>query len=133
MSERQVAAGEVVVREGDQATDFFVVKSGSLEVLSSGEKGDHERIVNRLGDGDYFGEIGLLERMPRTATVRTTTDCVLYSIKGDDFLFAITQTPVISGVLLGGVMRGLARTHPSHRPTTPPTAAARSARGNDPR
>jgi len=71
--------------------------------------------------------MGLLERLPRTATVKAETDTVLYRIDGQAFLDAVTQTPVISGVLLGGVMRGLARTHPSHRPTTPPTSAARPA------
>jgi CRP-like cAMP-binding protein len=83
-------------------------------------------IINILGDGDDFEEIGLLERMPRTATGRAKTDSVLYSIVGEKFLAAVAQTPVISGALLGGVMRGLARTHPRYRPTTAPTTASTS-------
>lgn len=119
MTALHVGAGEVVIRAGEPADNFYVVESGTLEVSSDG------KVINTLGPGEYFGEIGLLERMARTATVTATSDCGLYSIAGDDFLAAVTQAPVISGALLGGVMRGLARTHPSYRPTTPPTAAAR--------
>ena len=54
-------------------------------------------VVNRLIEGDYFGEMGLLERLPRTATVKAETDTVLYRIDGQAFLDAVTQTPVISG------------------------------------
>jgi len=82
---------------------------------------------HRLMGGDYFGEIGLLERIPRTATVQPTEDSIVYRISGDTFLNAAEQPPVISGVLLGGVMRGLARAHPSYRPTTPPTTESTGA------
>jgi MFS family permease len=118
MSARHVAPGDAVVQEGDPATDFYIVESGTLEVLSAGERGDHPALVNRLGAGDYFGEIGLLERVPRTATVRALTDCHLYRISGEGFLASVTQAPVISGALLAGVITGLARTHPSRRPIT---------------
>jgi CRP-like cAMP-binding protein len=121
MTEQHVSAAEVVIREGEPATVFFVIASGTLRVLASGESGSSPAEVNRLQAGDYFGEIGLLERIPRTATVQATEDSIVYRISGDSFLDAVTQAPVISGVLLGGVMRGLARTHPSYRPTTPPT------------
>ena len=60
-------------------------------------------VVNRLIEGDYFGEMGLLERLPRTATVKAETDTVLYRIDGQAFLDAVTQTPVISGG--GSVLR----------------------------
>jgi CRP-like cAMP-binding protein len=70
----------------------------------------------RSQEGDYFGEIGLLEKMPRTATVRAETDSSLYRIQGEIFLDAVSQSSIISGVLFGGVVGKLARTHPSARP-----------------
>ena len=121
-SKECVLKGQIIIREGEPATDFFVVVSGALSVLSSGEAGAQKTAVNRLGEDDYFGEIGLLERIPRTATVQATEESFVYRISGEAFLDAVSQAPVISGALLGGVMRGLARTHPSYRPTTPPTA-----------
>jgi len=120
-TEERVSRGTEVLREGALADSFYVVACGTLTVLSSGERGGQIAEVNTLCDGGYFGEIGLLEHLPRTATVKTDTECVLYRIDGPAFLDAVSQAPVISGALLGGVMTRLARTHPSYRPTTPPT------------
>ena len=109
--------------------------SGTVRVLPFGEKGLRETTVNRLTDGDYFGEIGLLEGLPRTATVKAETDTVLYRIDGQDFLDAVTQAPVISGFLLGGVMRGwparIPQTETSRRP--PPFSRTRRTRALRPR
>jgi MFS family permease len=110
-----VHPGDVVIREGDPADDLFVVRSGRLEVLSAGEAGVDQVHVRSLGPGDYFGEIGLLERIPRTATVRATTEGDLYRIDGDGFLEAVGQAPGLPGVLRLGVAHRLARTHPSRR------------------
>ena len=56
------APGEVVVREGDTADRFYVIESGEVEVTHDAE------VLRREGVGDYFGEIGLLRDVPRTAT-----------------------------------------------------------------
>ena len=110
--------GEAVVTEGEPAADFYVVESGELEVASSGERSGPARTVNRLRPGDYFGEIGLLEKIPRTATVRAATACELLRIGGDDFLAAVTAGSGVSRALRGTVLGRLARTHPSYRPQT---------------
>jgi MFS family permease len=110
--------GSTIVRQDEPADDFFVVVSGQLDVLSSGQSGASASRVNTLSDGDYFGEIGLLERIPRTATVRAQTHCTVYRIPGDAFLDAVNRQPAVSGTLLDGVVGRLARTHPSYRPVT---------------
>jgi MFS family permease len=122
LEERRVATGDVVVRQGEPATDFYVVRSGALDVLSSGEAGERVETVNSLHAGDYFGEIGLLEKIPRTATVRATRACELLKMSGDDFLSAVNEAPGISRLVAGVVMGRLARTHPSHRPIAPTAA-----------
>jgi CRP-like cAMP-binding protein/predicted MFS family arabinose efflux permease len=115
MEERAVPAGTRVVTEGEEADAFYAVRSGALAVLSAGERGGPPARVNTLGPGDYFGEIGLLERVPRTATVQAETDAVVGRLSGDDFLAIVNQAPSTSGTLLDGVVGRLARTHPSHR------------------
>jgi MFS family permease len=107
-----VPAGTVVVREGDPADDLFVVVDGTLEVTSKGEGRVVERI-RELGPTDQFGEIGVLEHRPRTATVTAVTDSELYRIGGEDFLRATTQAPRLSGRVLRSAALRLARTHPS--------------------
>lgn len=117
VSEEAVSAGEVLIREGDDADDFFVIRSGAMEVLSSGEAGGQQEKVRDLVAGDYAGEIGLIERIPRTASVRATSDSLVYRIGGGEFVNAVRRVPSVSGALSGGIAGRLARTHPSYRPT----------------
>ncbi|MEA2509981.1 MAG: hypothetical protein QOG21_2063 [Actinomycetota bacterium] len=116
MTEESVAAGTIVVREGEAADDFFVVLEGELEVTAVGEVGSEPRMVNSLGPGDYFGEIGLLEGIPRTASVRSETPAKLYRIPGEEFLGATDRNPGMATTLFDGIVARLARTHPSHGP-----------------
>ncbi|MGH7803112.1 MAG: cyclic nucleotide-binding domain-containing protein, partial [Candidatus Binatia bacterium] len=71
---RSYPRGSTIVREGDAADRFFIVFRGEVEVVTERPDGG-ELFLARLGEGDYFGEIGLLENRPRNATVRTAPDC----------------------------------------------------------
>ncbi len=79
-----VAAGDVVVREGEPGDRFYVVRSGELEVSVDGET------VRTLGAGDHFGEIALLRDVPRTATVAARSDVDLYALDRDEFIGSVT-------------------------------------------
>ncbi|HEY8674538.1 MAG TPA: MFS transporter [Candidatus Dormibacteraeota bacterium] len=109
--EETVPTGQVIIHEGDHADDFFVLVEGEAEVYAAGEAGA-ARVLGALTPPNYFGEIGLLARRPRTATVRAVSDCTLYRIKGDEFVDALTVAS-LSPATLGGARRRLARTHPS--------------------
>jgi ATP-binding cassette subfamily B protein len=80
------AKDRVVVHEGDPGDRFYVVVRGRVAV----EKGDARRVAV-LEDGDYFGEIALLKQVPRTATVRTLSPCVLLSLGRDKFSSLISR------------------------------------------
>jgi MFS family permease len=116
LTEQTVERGESVITEGEPAEDFYVVRSGVFEVVSTGEVGGTPRVINTLQEGDYFGEIGLVEGIPRTATVRAASRGTVYRIAGPDFLDAINESPTLSGTLLDGIVGRLARTHPSYEP-----------------
>ena len=73
-------AGTAVVTEGEAGDCFYVIGSGSVEVLVSGEA------VRRLGPGDWFGELALLRGVPRTATVVAVDDVVLWAVRREEFL-----------------------------------------------
>ncbi|HEV3472663.1 MAG TPA: cyclic nucleotide-binding domain-containing protein [Actinomycetota bacterium] len=103
-----------VIREGRIPTHLYAVRSGTLEVWSTGESGE-ARKINTLTEGDHFGEIGLIEGMPSTATVRTATDCVLLRVPAADFLRVVSDAPHLMQPLLERVAGGLARSHPSYR------------------
>jgi CRP-like cAMP-binding protein len=108
-----VPASTVVIREGDPADDLFVVASGRFRVTVRGEDG-RESELGELGPEDHFGEIGVLERLPRTATVTAATEATAYRIGGDDFLRAVSEPPRMSGRLVSTVATRLRRTHPEH-------------------
>ena len=76
--ETTVEEGTELVREGDFSYEFFAIEDGQAEVTRSGEK------VADLGPGDFFGEIGVLERDMRTASVIAKTDMRLITLTGWD-------------------------------------------------
>jgi hypothetical protein len=77
---RPYEAGDVVVRQGDPGSEFFVIASGWVRVDVGGEP------VGDLGPGDGFGEIALLRQSPRTATVTATTQLRALVVSQRDFV-----------------------------------------------
>jgi CRP-like cAMP-binding protein len=115
-------AGTVIVREGEAADALYVLIDGVADVTARGEADAHgERAVRSMTAGSYFGEIGLLEGIPRTATVTAVQDCRCYRIDGDAFVQALTATPP-APTLVEGARSRLALTHPSRRLTYEPAA-----------
>jgi CRP-like cAMP-binding protein len=84
LEERRVAAGDVVVRQGDSGDLFYLVEKGRLRVEIDG------RPVGDLGPGEAFGEIALLRDIPRTATVVAVEDTSLAGLERDEFIAAVT-------------------------------------------
>jgi hypothetical protein len=111
----RLGAGDAVVTEGEEADALYVIVSGRVDVKSRGETGVEEQHIRVMEAGTYFGEIGVLEHIPRTATVTALEDVELYRIEGDAFLDALATAPAGTSLLSGARMR-LARTHPSLRP-----------------
>jgi CRP/FNR family transcriptional regulator, cyclic AMP receptor protein len=77
--EVDVKAGKHLVDQGRFAYEFFVIEEGTAEVSRDG---DH---LTDLGPGDFFGEIGILEDEPRTASVVATSDMTLIVMTDRDF------------------------------------------------
>ena len=92
------------IRQGDEPDDLFVIVEGRF-VVSIEDRG----AVAELGAGEYFGEIGLLRRVPRTATVSATSDAVVLRIPGQRFLELVGHGATASASLLQTVQGRLAR------------------------
>lgn len=80
-------AGDVIFREGDAATELFVIKSGQVRVQIG------NRTVTELGADSIFGEMALIDSEPRSATVVAITDTELAPVSEKQFLFLVSQTP----------------------------------------
>jgi CRP-like cAMP-binding protein len=96
---REVKAGEVIFREGDPATELFVIKGGSVEIRIG------NRLIDTLEKNMIFGEMALVDLSPRSATAIATTDTIIVPVTEKQFLFLVSQTPFFAL----RVMRVLAR------------------------
>jgi MFS family permease len=83
----RVHAGDDIIREGELGDRFYLIGEGQCVVFIGG------RAVNVMGVGDGFGEIALLNDVPRTATVRALTDVELFVLDRAPFLEAVTGQP----------------------------------------
>ena len=82
-----VPVGQAVFRQGDPADRFYVIESGTVDVIGDGH------LITTLGPGEGFGEIGLLRRVRRTATVRAASDLELQALPCNRFLPVVTGFP----------------------------------------
>jgi len=96
---RDVKAGMTIIRQGDAADFFYVIASGRVEVSQIVEGGS-SRVLRQMGQGEFFGEIGLLSRVPRTATVVAQSDCTLVALEGAAFLELVESGPGLTYMLL---------------------------------
>ncbi len=75
--------GELLFREGEPARDMFLVLDGEMEVLKQSKRGTDARVA-LLGPGDWFGEMGLVDIQPRSASVRALAPSHLLRITAAD-------------------------------------------------
>ena len=86
------AAGATIVEQGEQGDKLYVIVRGTLDVTQRGPDGA-EHPLPALQDGDFFGEIALLDNVPRTATVRARTACLLLVLSRSEFQDVVRTSP----------------------------------------
>jgi len=100
--EKRFSEGETVMQEGQEGDSMYIVADGRVEVSKTltmkGGEGDftkREKILKRFKaeDNVVFGEIAMIDRENRSASVVTTTDCILLEIKREDLLDLIEKRP----------------------------------------
>jgi MFS family permease len=101
-------AGQIVINEGDEADALWILADGELSVQARGG-GPEPRELPPVTAPGYVGELGLLHGIPRTASVRTSRECTLFRIGGQDFLSAL-QVSQPSPALLSVAGTRMART-----------------------
>ncbi|HEX9716949.1 MAG TPA: cyclic nucleotide-binding domain-containing protein [Actinomycetota bacterium] len=82
---RTFPAGKPVVRQGDRAQAFYVVRRGRLQVVEEDRQTGDRRVLRVLGPGESFGELALTEAAPRSATVEAIEDAQLFEIDKSTF------------------------------------------------
>jgi nucleotide-binding universal stress UspA family protein len=103
---RTYQPGESIVREGEMAAGCYIIASGQVEVVR-GEDSAHPTVLARLGAGEFFGEMAVIDDHPRSASVRAleATECV--AIGRVEFLEALQRRPQIAVQMLPVLVRRL--------------------------
>ena len=87
-------AGATIVEEGERGDKVYVIVRGTVDVVQA-VSGGAERPVQVLQDGDFFGEIALIDNVPRTATVRARTACLLLVLAREEFRDVMRASPAL--------------------------------------
>jgi CRP-like cAMP-binding protein len=92
MRDRILKRGQVLCREGDPGEEMFVVRRGSF-VISKPVTGRVEQVLARIGPGDFFGEMSLFDRAPRSATIQADSDATLLVLDREALRRMTEQSP----------------------------------------
>ena len=99
---RSFGAGDVIVEQGEVGTEFYLISVGEVRVMVEEAGGE----VARLGAGSFFGEIAVITRQPRTATVQCTEPSQLIRFEREPVVAILQDYPKVKEVLGGvGLMR----------------------------
>ena len=106
---RHHGAGEVVCAEGEPGRHLFIVRSGQVEVTKQGQWEGPPTHLARLGAGDCFGEMSLIDVQRRSATVITCTETELYVLSNKDFYTLYTYDPEAYTLVIMNICREISR------------------------
>lgn len=96
---RRYAKNTVLFMEGDENNQLFVIRSGKVSVFLQGEEGK-QLILNYMSEGEYFGELSLIDSQPRSASIMTVTDCEFLTLSREKFQEFVAKSPELSMKLM---------------------------------
>jgi CRP-like cAMP-binding protein len=96
--------GRILIKEGGQGREFFVLVDGTVDVIQG------ERTVRRMGPGDFFGEIALVTKVPRSATIKATSPVRALVITDRAFRGLLEHSPGIQLRVLKALAERVAQT-----------------------
>jgi CRP-like cAMP-binding protein len=100
-SEVSVRAGSTLVKQGEPGQEAMVVETGSGIVIRD------DKEIDTIGPGDVFGEMSLIVRQPRNATIRATSDMRVLVMNAREFSSVLSQSPEVAVKILKTVVARL--------------------------
>lgn len=97
---RTFSQGEIIIKQGDPGAGLFVIMEGSVEVTMRDRPGQPEIKLNSLAQGEFFGEMSLIDGYPRSATVTAKTETQVVELDRWVFLDALRREPNIAVAML---------------------------------
>lgn len=103
---RQWPQDSVIINEGEESNCLYIILTGKVKIFLIDEYGE-EIILNYLHEGDYFGEVSLLDEGRRSASVKTMSDSYFGVLQKDDFVNIMFSHPELAMTILRGATRRL--------------------------
>jgi hypothetical protein len=103
--------GGIIFRENEPGTEMFIIREGQVEILKN--IGGKDRVLALLDEGDFFGEMSVLDDLPRSATARAKVESVLLRIDRSTFDQMVRHNPEIPVRMLRKLSRRLRSADPS--------------------
>jgi CRP/FNR family transcriptional regulator, cyclic AMP receptor protein len=108
--EQEFAIGQFIVRRGQVGTGLYVIVSGSVRV----ERGADD-VLATLGDGDFFGELSVIDQQPRNANVQATEPTTVLAVASWDLLALLEKDPALSLNMIKGLVLRVRAAGEQHR------------------
>jgi CRP-like cAMP-binding protein len=94
---RKLSPGDVLFREGDTGDMMYLIRQGKIKIVKG--RGEEEKVLAVLKEGDFFGEMAIIDGSPRSATAVAVDEVGLLTIDKETFHSKIRENPLISYVL----------------------------------
>ena len=104
LRERKLRKGHVLFREADEGEEMFLLREGTV-LVSKSVTGKVEQVLARFGPGDFFGEMSLFDRSPRSATIQAETDTVLLALDRNNLNALIEVNPRAAAAFFHGLVQ----------------------------
>lgn len=104
LGERTLRKGQVLFREGEQGAEMFIVRRGAM-IISKRVTGSVEQVLAHVSPGDFFGEMSLFDRSPRSATLQADADTMLLVLDRDNLQRMIETSPHAAAAFFHALVR----------------------------
>ncbi len=108
---RVLQQGAVLFRKGDTGNSMFIIQAGIVEITVPDEYEKKDYRISVLREGEFVGELSLIDGLPRTASATATDDCVLLEMKREDFLLFLMERPSVAISMVGEIGKRLRSTN----------------------
>lgn len=92
MKRHTFSSGDMIFRQGARSDAAYLIVDGDVEILREGSDG-HDKVLDVLGRGSYFGEMGVIDDQPRSASARARGPVVCMSVEREEFMDMLLRNP----------------------------------------
>jgi len=94
--ERNLKQGEILFRKGDSGSSMYIIEEGTIDISVPAEQNQKDIRVSLLSQGEFFGELSLVDGLPRTAKATAASESSLLEMRRDDFIQFVNDRPAVA-------------------------------------